>query len=201
MPGPLSTTTTITGLGYFVDGKNNTVFPNNAFGMKVNSPGVTPPPPFTSGSATWLQVIAEDYYITIDGTHENQDRVVNYLDNTFPYGALDLPPDYLYSPGEAFFTTNDSPFVIVNYPPDTEADRDFAGSMYYMWRSDAAGSIWVPLARAVFNWGFEGEIDWSSYFQQFIWGNAYCNPSPFKLPTSVTTPSGEPNWVGTYHNQ
>jgi hypothetical protein len=199
MPGWLTISNTTTGIitvtGYFVDGGPDSAIPDNPFGMEVDSPGVsiTPPVLFTSGSAAWLQVLTDVINITQNGTYTmSGDSVVNYIDEGFPYGD-DRGRAYVI-PGHLPTSTNDSPAWLADNPPATEMDREFAGRMYYMWCSDVPGSIWVPLQ--VYNWGFEGEIDWSTYLQKWLFGHTYCNPSPVKAPTSLAIPSREPNWAG-----
>jgi hypothetical protein len=191
MPGALGTLTIASGTtstGLLGDGYNRTYFPTSFDGMDINSSGVTPPQGFTSGSATYLQVITDVISAVTSGTYAsgNVENDVDANDHGFPYGTWEGQ----YVAGNVPCSVSDSPLWHATEPPQTELDRTFTGWMYNMWISDVPKSIWVPLS--VMDWGFKGQINWSPTNQEFIWGG---NATRFSI--RITAPPGEPTWQTT----
>jgi hypothetical protein len=181
------------------DGYNIVWFPLSPYGLVANASAVTLPTPFTSGSTGWLQVLVSDTFnAMVTGTYMGIPDLssTNANDGGFPYGNDNGATCH---PGNEATYTNDSPGMMAVYPQNTEIDRIFSASMYFMWRSDVAGSIWVPLK--VVNWGFACEADWSISKSAFDWNNKHLknlkNP-PSAGPVSITAPSKEPSWASTF---
>jgi hypothetical protein len=102
-----------------------------------------------------------------------------HLDNSFPY--TDYPDSYHsltpHSPGTAYCLFSDGPSCpIGGYMLDQF-------KQYFMYRSDAVGSIWVTLGIA--NWDWRGEITYSTNSPEgWEWVSPpYCNHSQSIQPS------------------
>jgi len=174
--------------GFF--GWDPNYFPYSADGMDAYASAVTPPTGFTSGSATWTQVM------TAAQTGTGGVRVVGGVpqawtsanDGGFPYGSR--KPDHSAEPiayvrGNAPCMTYDGPGRLLMYPQDVPLNWNFSAGMFYMWKSGVRGSIWVPL-RAI-SWGYNVNIYWSIF-------NNFAVTGTTQSPGATMVPGAEPSW-------
>jgi hypothetical protein len=150
-----------------------------------------------------------------------QPTLTNELDNHFPYGEVAATDNYPADTGIAADGTErrdtDSPQCGVQNPPNNEVQDSFQASMYYMWKPNISGAIWVPLEK--FTWGYYAEATAqgsSNVFSLTTNTTPYdpANPpqghpilsvpprplQPVPVTVSPAPLAGEPTWVGVYTN-
>ncbi len=140
-----------------------------------------------SGTAEWIQLITKD---TLSGTLLSGGKVGPTsqgvgLDKTYPY-----PPNDLYN--VVTTATSDSPDNSLN-PLLTRETRRFKADMYYLWKPQISGSIFVPLGYV--EWGTSG-TGVQHTKDSPPWSLASSGPTTavFKPSSDTGTTHGFPTW-------
>jgi hypothetical protein len=149
--------------------------------------------PDSGGTTEWVQLITKN---TLSGTllSGGQAGPTSYgvgLDNSYPY-----PPDD--SNNTVTTLASDTPNNDLG-PSLARETRRFKADMYYLWRPQITGSIFVPL----------GYVDWSVYGTAVQhttysppWSLASSGPTTaaFNVSTDTGNAHGYPTWSGTVVN-
>ena len=125
----------------------------------------TPPPGFSNGSYTWIQLVNAYSYTSIysDGT---EPTTCTYIP------GFDAGPKNEY-PYQIGLSAEDGPLLGLNVPPtDSQVEQTQSGTyqMFFLWNpmvgSGSSASIPVPLGSIV--WNTAGDVVWNSTSQ--TWG-------------------------------
>jgi hypothetical protein len=211
-----------------VDGIQQPPFHTDIFlaGIGFDAGPWTPPPGFPAGLTNWLQVINREILNHTDAQgarHLNDSNLTDNLDNGFPYSDLDNKADETESLcidapiyGPVVPPVPNPPALVPPSNSDSEIDRYFTASMYYMWNpnlgKDANGNdikcIWVPI-KVMQNWHFYAKATWNVQKNIFEMSS---DSTPLTVPWTPVTlapgdptstpedPTGEPTWTATVTN-